>query len=143
MTLKNTDKEYKIVVRNTQTIDGEQNVIEETALGSYREKNGKQYITYRTEETKESESAASTLILDGDSLTIRRHGNTSSRMVYKAGHMYSFPYATPYGTIDMKLETDRLISYLSEHGGTIELAYTLTIQGEKYLNEMKITVVKG
>ena len=139
MTLKNTDNSYKIVVRNTQTIDGEQNIVEETALGSYREKNGKQYITYRTDETKESESTSSTLILDGDSLTIRRHGNTSSHMVYRAGHRHSFPY----GTIDMELETDRLISYLSEHGGTIELAYTLTIQGEKYLNDMKITVVKG
>ena len=141
MTLKNTDKEYKIVVRNTQTIDGEQNVIEETALGCYREKNGKQYITYRTEET--DESVSSILILDGDSLTIRRRGSTSSSMIYRAGHTYSFPYATPYGTIDMELETDRLISYLSEHGGTIELVYTLTIQGEKYFNNMKITVTKG
>ena len=143
MTLKNTDKEYKTVVRNIQTIDGEQNVIEETALGSYREKNGKQYITYRTDETNESESVSSILILDGDSLTIRRRGSTSSSMIYRAGHMYSFPYATPYGMIDMELETDRLISYLSGYGGTIELVYTLTIQGEKYLNDMKITVVKG
>ena len=143
MTLKNTDKEYKIVVRNTQTIDGEQNVIEETALGSFREKNGKQYITYQTEATDESESVSSILILDGDSLTIRRRGSTSSSMIYRAGHRHSFPYATPYGTIDMELETDRLISYLSEHGGKIELVYTLTIQGEKYLNNMKITVTKG
>ena len=143
MTLKNTDDSYKIVVRNIQTIDGEQNVIEETALGSFREKNGKQYITYQTEETDESESVSSMLILDGDSLTIRRRGSTSSHMIYRAGHRHSFPYATPYGTIDMELKTDRLISYLSEHGGEIELAYTLTIQGEKYFNNMKITVTKG
>lgn len=141
--MKNTDDSYKIVVRNIQTIDGEQNVIEETALGSFREKNGKQYITYQTEETDESESVSSMLILDGDSLTIRRRGSTSSHMIYRAGHRHSFPYATPYGTIDMELETDRLISYLSEHGGEIELAYTLTIQGEKYFNNMKITVTKG
>ncbi len=143
MTLKNTDDSYKIVVRNIQTIDGEQNVIEETALGSFREKNGKQYITYQTEETDESGSVSSMLILDGDSLTIRRRGSTSSSMIYRAGHRHSFPYATPYGTIDMELETDRLISYLSEYGGEIELAYTLTIQDEKYFNNMKITVTKG
>ena len=143
MTLKNTDNSYKIVVRNTQTTDGEQNVIEETAFGSYHEKSGKQYITYRTEKTDESDSIASILILDGDSLTIRRRGSTSSHMIYRAGHRHSFPYATPYGTIDMELETDRLISYLSHSGGTIELAYTLTIQGEKYFNNMKITVTKG
>lgn len=140
--MKNTDNSYKIVVRNTQTIDGEKNIIEETAFGSYNEKNGKQYIMYRTEKTEESESVSVMLILDGTSLTIRRHGGTNSSMTYRAGYKYSFPYETPYGVIDMEIETDRLISYLSEDGGTIELNYTLTIQGETYLNDMKITVEK-
>ena len=140
--MKNTDNSYKIIVRNTQTIDGEKNIIEETAFGSYNEKNGKQYIMYRTEATEESESVAVMLILDGTSLTIRRRGSTSSSMTYRAGHKYSFPYETPYGVIDMEMETDSLISYLSYSGGTITLKYTLTIQGETYLNDMKITVEK-
>ena len=141
--MKNTDNSYKIVVRNTQTIDGEKNVIEETAYGSYNEKNGKQYIMYRTEATEESESVASILIIDGESLTIRRRGSVSSSMTYRAGHKYAFPYETPYGAIEMEVETDRLISYLSPDGGMIELNYTLTIQGETYLNDMRITVTKG
>ena len=140
--MKNTDNSYKIVVRNTQTIDGEQNIIEETALGSYNEKNGKQYIIYRTKETEESESVAVMLILDGDSLTIRRRSSANSSMIYRAGHKYAFPYETPYGIIEMEVETDKLISYLSYDGGIMELQYTLTIQGEKYLNDMKITVEK-
>ena len=141
--MKNTDNSYKIVVRNTQTIDGEKNIIEEMACGSYNEKNGKQYIMYRTEKTEESESVVVILILDGDSLTIKRRGSVSSSMMYRAGAKHSFPYETPYGVIDMEMETDRLVSYLSYDGGTIELKYTLTIQGEKYLNDMKITVAKG
>ena len=140
--MKNTDNSYKIVVRNTQTIDGEKNIIEETAFGSYSEKNGKQYIIYRTTATEECESVAVMLILDGTSLTIRRRGSTNSSMIYRAGFGSSFPYETPYGVINMELETNRLISYLSEDGGTIELSYTLTIQGEIYLNDMKITVEK-
>ena len=49
MTLKNTDNEYRITVSNRQTIDSETDTIEETAYGNYTEKNGKQYITYKTE----------------------------------------------------------------------------------------------
>lgn len=49
MTLKNTDNEYRIKVSNRQTIDSETDTIEETAYGNYTEKNGKQYITYKTE----------------------------------------------------------------------------------------------
>ncbi|MBQ3471522.1 MAG: hypothetical protein IJH17_04040 [Clostridia bacterium] len=42
----------------------------------------------------------------------------------------------------MEIETDKLISLLDENGGTIELAYKLTVQDETYYNDMKITVVK-
>ena len=42
----------------------------------------------------------------------------------------------------MEMETQRIVSKLDENGGTIELVYTLTVQGEKYFNDMKITVSK-
>ena len=54
MTLKNTDNEYRITVSNRQTIDSETDTIEETAYGNYTEKNGKQYITYKTENDGDS-----------------------------------------------------------------------------------------
>lgn len=142
MTLKNTDNAYRIIVKNKQTIDTETDTIEELAYGSYDEKNGKQYIRYKTETDEENGSISSIIILDGDSLTIKRRGNVNSSMVYRAGKKHAFPYETPYGIIDMEIETDRLISVVDENGGTIELVYTLTVQGEKYYNDMKITLVK-
>ena len=53
-----------------------------------------------------------------------------------------FLYHLPYGTVPMEIETQRIVSKLDENGGTIELVYTLTVQGEKYFNDMKITVSK-
>ena len=142
MTLNNTDSAYRIIVKNTQTIDAETDTIEEIAYGSYDEKNGKQYIRYKTEADEQNGEISSILILDGDSLTIKRRGHTNSSMVYRAGKKHAFPYETPYGIIDMEIETDKLISMIDENGGTIELVYTLTVQDEKYYNDMKITVVK-
>ncbi|MBQ3471523.1 MAG: DUF1934 domain-containing protein [Clostridia bacterium] len=85
MTLNNTDNAYRIIVKNTQTIDAETDTIEEIAYGSYDEKNGKQYIRYKTAADEQNGAIASILILDGDSLTIKRRGHTTSSMVYRAG----------------------------------------------------------
>ena len=140
--MNNTDNAYRIIVSNKQTIDTETDTIEEIAYGSYDEKNGKQYIRYKTETDEQNGTISSIIILDGDSLTIKRRGHTNSSMVYRAGKKHAFPYETPYGIIDMEIETDKLISTVDENGGTIELVYTLTVQDEKYYNDMKITVVK-
>ena len=140
MTLKNTDNEYRITVSNRQTIDSETDTIEETAYGNYTEKNGKQYITYKTEN-------------DGDKISffkkkaayeilIKRTGSVNSSMTYKIDTKKEFLYHLPYGTVPMEIETQRIVSKLDENGGTIELVYTLTVQGEKYFNDMKITVSK-
>ncbi len=117
-------------------------MIEEAAYGNYYEKNGKQYIIYKTEETKENSSVSSMIKLDGNEITIKRSGGVNSTMVYRAGEKRSFLYEIPYGKIEMETETERIVSNLTHDGGTIELLYTLTVQGEKYFNDMKITIVK-
>lgn len=138
MTLKNTDNEYRITVRNRQTIDNETDIIEETAYGSYYEKNGKRYIIYKTED----DETLSMIKADGSEILIKRKGSINSSMAYKAGTKKSFMYELPYGAMEMELETHRALYDLNESGGIIELVYTLTVQGEKYFNDMKITVVK-
>lgn len=140
MTLKNTDNEYRIIVSNRQTIDNETDTIEEIAYGSYHEKNGKQYIIYRTE--NDDDSVSSMIKIDGREVVIKRSGSVNSTMIYKADEKKRFLYEIPYGTIEMEIDTQRIISNLTETGGTIELIYTLTVQGEEYFNDMKITVVK-
>lgn len=140
MTLKNTDNEYRIIVSNRQTIDKETDTIEEIAYGSYHEKNGKQYIIYRTE--NDEDNVSSTIKVDGTEVIIKRSGSVNSKMVYKVDEKRRFLYKIPYGTIEMEIETQRIISNLDETGGTIELVYTLTVQGEKYFNDMKIKIMK-
>lgn len=140
--MKNTDSAYRIIISNKQTADGETDTIEEIAYGEYDEKNGKQYIRCKSENNEENSGVSTIFILDGDALTIKRRGDTNSSIIYKAGKKHSFPYETPYGIIDMEIETEQLISSISENGGVIELIYNLTVQGEKYYNDMKITVAK-
>lgn len=136
----NTGNEYRIIVKNKQTIDGRTETIEEIAYGNYYEKNGKQYILYKTE--NDDDKTSSMIKVDKDTIQIKRSGSVNSLMVYKAGENRKFMYEIPYGTIEMELETEKIISMLEEKGGEIRLLYTLSVQGEKYFNDMVITVVK-
>lgn len=138
--MKNTDNDYRIIVRNKQTADGETNVIKELAYGSLREKNGKQYILYSLED--DGDTVTSLIKLNGDEVLIKRGGAVKTSMEYKAGEKRSFVYETPYGGIDMELETHRVLHDVAENGGKVELVYTLTVQGEKYFNDTKITITK-
>ncbi len=138
--MKNTDNEYKIIVSNKQTIDNKTDTIEETAFGSYYEKHGKQYVLYKTDNN--GNKISTVIKLDGNKITIKRKGAVSSDMTYSIGAKRSFTYALPFGTVEMEIETGRIFSNLAENGGVIELVYTLTAQGEKYFNNMKITVAK-
>ena len=141
MTLKDTDNEYRIKVSNRQTIDSETDTIEETAYGNYTEKNGKQYITYKTENDGDKYFVDDKNRRQRD--TYKTYGKCKfSSMTYKVDTKKEFLYHLPYGTVPMEIETQRIVSKLDENGGTIELVYTLTVQGEKYFNDMKITVSK-
>ena len=138
--MRNTDNEYRIIVSNHQTIDNETDTIDEIAYGSYYEKNGKQYIIYKTE--NDGDKTSSMIKIEKDGITIKRSGSINSVMIYKIGAKQDFIYHLPYGDIEMEIDTQRIFSTLGAEGGSIQLVYTLTVQGEKYFNDMKITVVK-
>ena len=82
--MKNTDTDYRVIVRNKQTMDGETSVIEELAYGTLREKNGKQYILYALED--DGGEISSLIKLDGDEVLIKRGGAVKRHPVRRHRH---------------------------------------------------------
>ena len=141
MILKNTDNGYIIEVRNTQTIDGVTDMIYERGKGSYNEKGSKKYIMYKTEE--EGVVTSSVIIVSDGAVTIKRSGGARSNMTLDVRRKTASPYYTPYGVLMIDTETEQIVSDLDGDGGTLRLKYVLTIQGEKYYNDMIIKVIRG
>lgn len=133
MTLKNTDC-YDIIITNKQTIDNEKDTIEEKVSGKYYIRNGKKYIIYKNPEV------STMIIVDEKEIIIRRKGNVSSDMHYRCGRKTSFKYRMPYGSVDMEIDTEKVVDALFENGGTLHIVYTLIMQSGRYNNNMKITV---
>lgn len=136
--MKNTDI-YDIEVRNNQIIDGETGTVEERAEGSFDIRNGKIYIRYKAFE-EETAAVSTTIIISGDTVTIKRTGTASSVMVYKKEAKTEFAYRMPYGSAEMEIYTKKLEADFSERGGELKINYTLTVQNEKYSNDITIRV---
>ena len=131
MTLKNTD-EYTINVRNRQINNGETDYITESGNGSLRIKDGKYYIMYKPE------GVTVMIRIDGDTLTVTRTGDVTSRMEYALGNTTKFMYNTPYGAMEMELVTNMLAYTIDSNGGEIHLKYDLC----QIENNMDIYVIK-
>lgn len=132
---------YIIEVFNEQVIDGEKGSVTEKASGNYTLKNGKAYIRYKT--LHEEGNTLTTVIAEGDTVTIKRSGAVSSSMIFRKNIKTSFLYRLPYGSIPMEIDTEFIKNALSEHGGTLIIRYSLVAQGEKYENNITIQVTEG
>lgn len=127
-----------ITIKSSQTIDGEQDSMEIITEGGYYEKNGKFYIMYNDDETMGNSS--SLIKVDGDSVSIRRKGEYSSKFDLKEGTSYSFVYHMPYGDMAMQVDTKNVEISLGETGGELKMCYELDAGGNRQTNTIKISV---
>ncbi len=134
--MKNTD--FKIKVVNKQRIDNSIEEICEEAVGMFSIKNSKVYIIYKT--VDDGVKTTTTITVDGDVVTVKRSGNTSSNIVLDRKKKTEFKYNTMYGIIDVIADTKKIVNALDEQGGKLRLVYTLIMQGAKIENDMEIAV---
>lgn len=139
MTLKNTDKDAIITIKNLQTMDGESEITELITEGKFYIHNEKQYIFYE-EDSEESHSTVMMVITDKD-VTLTRKGEFGSKMYYQEGKTEQIIYHTPYGDMIMALKTLRIDNHL-ENGGELRLTYELSVNEEFFHNDLTISVRK-
>ena len=139
MTLKNTDKDAIISIRNLQTMDGESELTELITEGKFYTHNGKQYIFYE-EESEDSSCTVMMVITDKD-VTLTRKGEFGSKMYYQEGKTEQIIYHTPYGDMIMSLKTLRIDNRLEDEG-ELQLIYELSVNEDCFHNDLTITVRK-
>lgn len=80
-------------------------------------------------ETKLSgmEGTKTTIIIRKDSFDLIREGTTETKMEFKNNEKTVSLYKTPYGILDISIDTRKLDISIDEDGGTINTMYTLEI----------------
>ena len=81
------------------------------------------------DETKLSgmEGTKTTIVIRKDSFDLIREGTTETKMEFKNNEKTVSLYKTPYGILDISINTKKLDIDVNEEGGTISTMYTLEI----------------
>ena len=140
MTLKSTENDAIIKIKNTQSADGEEQTTELICEGRFYESGGKIYIFYKEDDGEESSASSVMLIISDTDVTLSRKGEFASKMHYQEGKTEQVIYKTPYGDMIFLLKTLKIENNLKISGGTLRLLYKLIINGEEMNNDLEITV---
>ena len=108
--------------------------IEIIAPGSYYRKKGHHYVLYDEIEEGTDAVTRNTVRFDGDMLTISKRGFTNVEMIFEKNKRNLTNYVTPYGTLMVGIDTDRIDIRESEDVINIDIDYALDINYEHLAN---------
>lgn len=123
------EKKAVITVKSNSSAN-EEDLIEVVTPGTF-------YITedgFRAEydESKLSgmEGTHTTILIRDKSFDLIREGSTETKMEFEAREIKSSLYKTPYGVLEIDIDTIELEMNIDENGGSIHTVYTLAIEGQ-------------
>ncbi|NMM61567.1 DUF1934 domain-containing protein [Clostridium sp. P21] len=123
-------KKAIISVSSKQTEDVD-DVIEVVTPGSFYKRDDTYYAIYKETKISGMEGTTTTLKASQDKFSLIRSGSTTSKMEFYKGKENISMYDTPYGTLELKTQTKKLIVNLDDDGGKIFIDYTMSISGNK------------
>lgn len=119
--------------------------VELMTRGSYVQKDGSYYITYKETETTGYEGCVTTLKLaaDGSRVAMLRFGqDNNSQLLIERGRRSLCHYETGYGSITMGVTADEIQCNLNEKGGSARFSYLLDANSAELVsrNSLEVTV---
>ena len=135
-------KEAVITVRGSQDYgEGEDNAVKLVTEGFYGYSEDFIKITYMETELTGLQVTMTTFEIRPKNVIISRQGMLASQMMFEEGKRYSSMYQTPYGSVMMGIDTQRIYNTLGEHGGELQIHYVVDFNHSMVgKNSFRITV---
>jgi len=120
---------------------GDEEEIEVVTPGTFYEKDNSYYAEYAETTISGMEGTTTTLKINPDKFSLIRIGSTSAEMDFDKKANNISMYNTPYGTLELKIETKKLDIKVDENGGDIYIKYLLSVLGQDPLDTtLKINI---
>ena len=118
-----------ISIRGSQLYEGQEaDMTEIVTEGVLRTAPGEGYtITYHETELTGLAGTTTSLHIEGPRVTLLREGSINSQMVFEVGRKHLSMYETPYGSLAVGVDTQRLHNTLGPAGGRLEISYAIEI----------------
>ena len=122
------EKDVIISIKGMQKYEhADPDVIELITKGRLAEREGNFTLTYQESELTGLEGTRTTIQVEGEQVTLLREGGVNSQMVFQEGRRHMSMYNTPYGAIEIGINTSHLMTDLHDRGGDIEIDYAIEI----------------
>ncbi len=116
--------------------------IEIMTPGSYYKKKDHHYLTYDEVVEGSDEVTRNIVKFDGDVFSISKSGFTNVEMIFEKNKRNMTNYVTPYGTLLVGIDTDRIDIVENDDSINIDIDYALDVNYEHLANckiRMEIT----
>lgn len=120
--------------------DGKLTKIEMSADGEYTMRGGKHYVKYKDSSIDKDNPVSTVLRIAAEELTVIRQGAVSGTQRFAAGLVHRSPYHTPYGELDLSLETTKLTVSFDSGRGRIECRYRVAVN-EEFVSKNRLEIV--
>ena len=124
------DKSVIISIKGRQSYENvEDETIELVTEGLLaKEGEGAYTLSYQETELTGLEGTLTTFQIEDGRITLMRHGEVNSQMVFEEGRRHLSMYNTPYGALAVGIKTHSMDCRMDDHGGSIEINYAIEIE---------------
>ncbi len=131
----------RIHLVGTQAFDGQADNVVQTVDGELTVQNGKAVVRY----TEQDDDIGTTVTVTADAreVTVQRQGPAQAALRLRRGERCQSLYGTPYGEFEVTTVTHMLRNTLTETGGELSLAYTLSLGGQTMENTLCMTIERN
>jgi uncharacterized beta-barrel protein YwiB (DUF1934 family) len=131
----------KAIISVTSKQMGDSDEIRVVTPGTFYAKDDVFYAEYAETEISGMEGTTTTLKIKPNKFSLIRQGSTNTEMEFDKKEKSISMYNTPYGTLELKIETKKLDVTVGEEGGDIYIKYMLSVVGQEVLDTtLKINI---
>lgn len=121
-------KDVIITIKGVQNFGtSDEDVIELSTDGKYVYSSKGASFNYMESAITGLDGTKTSFLIRPDRITMNRTGTLNSQMIFEEGTKHYFLYELPFGSTTIGLETHRIHTDLTSHGGEIEIEYTTDI----------------
>ncbi|MDQ0148834.1 DUF1934 domain-containing protein [Eubacterium multiforme] len=113
------------IVSNATMENGE--LIEVVTPGSLKSENEEIIALYKETEISGMDGTDTKLRIGGDYVVLEREGSTSTKMHFQKDKQSICLYNTPYGMLELTIDTKGLEIDMNEDGGKVEIKYEMQV----------------
>lgn len=140
-------EDYIIRIKSRMIQDGDRDTVELMTRGSFVQRGGSYYITYRETETTGYEGCVTTLKLaaDGSRVAMLRFGPANTQLLIEKGRRNLCHYETGYGSMTLGVTADEIVCELTETGGRARFSYLLDADSAELTSQncLEVTVTQA